>query len=93
MSDGESFDNHPKSLAEVRSMKSQNGADWKPRDALIDMLRRIDAGEIAPDALVIGHCQFKGKTTQVCFNAASPDIVTTLGLLEAVKAKIWEARA
>lgn len=49
----DNFANHPRSLAEVRSEKTQNAADWSPRDALIDLLRDIDSGARSPDGLVI----------------------------------------
>lgn len=48
-----SFADYPKSVAEVRADRSRDGADWTPRDALIDLLREIDSGRMKPVSLVI----------------------------------------
>lgn len=55
MADDENFADYPKSLAEIRSDRSQNSADWTPRDALIDLLRDIDSGKFNPKSLMIVH--------------------------------------
>ncbi len=53
------YKDHPKSIAEVKADREQDGRLWKPRDALIDMLRNIDAGELDPKDIVIVH---RGET-------------------------------
>ena len=84
----ESFKDHPKSLNEARSDKSQNAKDWTPRDALIALLRDIDNKSEDIDALVIAFRR-KGQTGKrsAGFYNASPDGIVSLGLLEG--AKIW----
>lgn len=42
----ESFADTPLSFAEMRSTKEHDGRLWSPRDALIAILRDIDAGKI-----------------------------------------------
>lgn len=86
------YSNHPVSLAEVRSSKTQNAADWTPRDALITVLRKIDRGEIAPEAIIIAWAQFKpGGVTDFGFQNAAPNIIVSTGLLENAKIKLYEA--
>jgi hypothetical protein len=89
--DQDSFADHPVSLSEVRSDKSQNASEWTPRDALIATLRSLDAGEITPDALVVAWVSFKeGGKAETAFNNASPNIVVAIGLLESAKIRLWE---
>lgn len=76
------FASAPQSIAEIRAHRSQDAKDWKPRDVLISVLRDIDSGEIAPDALVVVHRTVtKPGTTDSAYEAASPDLQTSLGLL------------
>lgn len=71
------FANYPKSIGELRADKTENGAEWSPRDALISMLRQIDDGNIAPTAIVIcwqseGICNYEN---------ASPSVIVATGIL------------
>lgn len=77
------FSNHPPTIGEVRSERTRLASDWTPRDALITLLRDIDSGKVDVDALVIAYRYNKRKRTS--FLAATPDGVTTLGLLERAK--------
>lgn len=49
----EDFSNHPKSISELKAQKTENGREWGPRDVLIDVLRDIDSGKIAPTAMIV----------------------------------------
>lgn len=40
-------------IAELRSDRTDDARLWAPRDALIEVLRLIDSGEIDPDCLLI----------------------------------------
>lgn len=40
------FAGQPISLSERRAEKSGKAKDWSPRDALVSLLREIDAGEL-----------------------------------------------
>lgn len=82
------FKNHPLSVKEIKSEKSELASDWSPRDALINMLRRIDSGELKPDALVLGVMYHEDDRNKVAFSNSSPDVVTTLGILEVVKFRV-----
>lgn len=75
----------PTSLAEYRaSVYGTSG--WTPRDMLVYLMRRIDAGEIEPDHMVV--CYGSDKTHGV--QAAGPSIMTAIGLLETGKAYILD---
>lgn len=87
------FKDHPASVSEIKGDKEQNAARWKPRDALIAVLRDLDSGKINPDALVISFReQTEDGFTSTRFATASPDIHTALGLLEMAKAQMLDMR-
>lgn len=83
------FKDYPKTINEIKSDRSFNAADWKPRDALITLLRSIDSGEENPDFLIIayGNVKADGVTTDGYYST-SPNLFLTLGLLEKVKLNI-----
>lgn len=78
-----SYADEPQSITELRSDKTQNAADWTPRDALISVLRGIDSGEIETDALVVcfrtKHAE-RGHTS-THYRSAGPDPHVTYGLM------------
>lgn len=87
----DNFADHPLSITELRSDKSQNAADWSPRDALISALRDLDAGKIKPDALVV--CYRKKDSdgaVETSWYSASPDLHTSLGMLARVMHRMQE---
>lgn len=49
----QTFAEAPPTITELRSERSQDAADWTPRDALVHLLRKIDSGEIIPEAAVV----------------------------------------
>jgi hypothetical protein len=81
----------PISLAAERAYRQGNASLWTPRDVLADTLRRLDAGEIAPDVLLI---TWREKTspahTKTNFAQCGPDVHTALGLLSATAMIIFE---
>lgn len=82
----DSFANHPPSISELRSDKTECAADWTPRDALISTLRRIDSGELKVEALVIAMRrapEVGAERGQLSYAVASPDHFITVGLLHA----------
>lgn len=82
MSD-ENFANYPKSLAEIRAEKENNGARWNPRDALIDLLRQIDEGTENPYALVIvwATAPTDAGGDRTTWSSACPDSIVATGML------------
>lgn len=76
------YSDAPVSVGEVRSGKSLSCTDWSPREALVQMLRAIDRGAVAPSSLIIvynDHTDGDGKT--VHFSVASPSGVAAVGML------------
>lgn len=51
------FARYPQSITELRASETNDAREWTPRDVLIDVLRKLDAGEIHPDHLVV--CWYK----------------------------------
>lgn len=49
----DSFAEHPISIAEARSSKTDLARDWSPRDVLVALLREIDKGDLDIDAVVV----------------------------------------
>lgn len=85
----DSFVNYPPSVNELRSARSGDAADWSPREALIQMLRDIDAGVIKPDALIVSFRERLERGFRTSFSAACPDSGVMLALLEQTKFRIW----
>lgn len=83
------FSNHPPSIAEIRADRERDARLWTPRDALIQLLRDIDGGAVAPEALV---CVYRERlangNTATHFVNATPDYHTALGLLTACQFRI-----
>lgn len=81
--DNENFSEAPLSVAEIRSSKNRNGADWSPRDALIHTLREIDKGVLDPQSMII--CMAEGALPNggiaTSFVNATPNPVVAYGLL------------
>lgn len=76
----ENFKDHPVSIAERKSDKSMNAADWTPRDALINMLRRIDGGEKINE-MVICYALREGNAATPGFMAATSNPLCSVGLV------------
>lgn len=77
---GDSFAQYPVSLAEV---KGEGAHEWTPRDVLISMLRKIDRGEINPNAMiVVYHEEEEGATV---YSVSSPGTTRSVGMLECAK--------
>lgn len=79
------FSDAPVSVGELRADKANSGCAWKPRDALISLLRRIDKGEINPETLVV--C-WREETGRFGWETASPLFVISLGLMTECMAKM-----
>lgn len=88
----QTFETTPVSIGEVRADKTRSAADWKPREALVELLRRIDSGEYPDmDALILSWRTKDAKGIIGSFySASSPDIHTTLGILARAEWAIQE---
>lgn len=87
----ENFAEHPVSLTEARANREHDCKLWTPRDALISLLRDIDSGKIAPDALVcVARTKDADGSSRTTFVNATPDIHTALGLLSRGQFRLME---
>jgi hypothetical protein len=84
---------YPKSLAEHRAERSGAGADWTPRDALVSLLREIDAGTIIADDLVIAWRTVPGpgRATSFFLNATR-DPHVAVGMLADIQDRLLHAK-
>jgi hypothetical protein len=91
----ESFENYPKTISEHKSDKTRSPLDWTVRDALVSMLRMIDAKEIKPDTIVIAYRERpeNGDGTADIFNngfmVAGCTSLEAMGLCVATSQDIW----
>lgn len=85
------FSQHPPSVSELKAERSRSSKDWTPRDVLISLLRRIDSGELSPDALlVMARDQDPEREDHhlSTWAVSSPDVHVTLGMIERCKFSI-----
>lgn len=75
------FSDTPPSLGERRATLAQDGSKWSPREALIAMLRDIDAGTVQPTMLTIVYHD-AGRTR---FVTSAPNAHSGIGMLEIAK--------
>lgn len=79
--DNENFADAPISLAEARAERQSSATAWGPRDVLVNILRAIDRGEIAPDRLAVVWADSNADGTRVCYRVATQSLLETVGLL------------
>jgi hypothetical protein len=79
------FKDQPVSVNEVRADRANDAALWTPREALLKVLRDIDAGVIHPKALIICMASVEGDEISVEMESSCPDALTGRGLLDACK--------
>lgn len=81
------FSDTPRTLGEARADRSTNASDWKPRDALVRVLRQIDSGELAVEEVVICYRTDKGSGY---WNATSAPVVA-IGMLAMAQMAIGQS--
>lgn len=75
------YSSAPQSITEIRADREGDMRIWTPRDVLVSTLRALDAGDIAPDALVVIYrTKLEDDETETRHAKACPDIHTALGL-------------
>lgn len=72
----ENFADAPQTIAEIRSTKEHDGRLWAPRDALVAVLRDIDAGKI------------KVKNVAICLTVEDDDGDTATEHVAAYKSRL-----
>lgn len=86
-----SFADEPMSLTERRAQQENNAALQTPRDAIIDMLRRIDREELELKVVVIAYRAVGSKHGHTIggYSSASSSLEETLGTIEAAKLEMF----
>ena len=89
----DNFADAPRTIGELKSDKTQSACDWKPRDALIWLLREIDSGKIDADHLIMCWREKipEGTNTKYKQAGGSPWAWDALGLLARVSHMINNA--
>lgn len=83
MSEYDDFSEHPKSVFELRSDKTDSAHDWTPRDVLIDLLRAIDSKKINPTALVVAMRSVNDDgAVKTDYRVSSPDHHISVGVVQ-----------
>ena len=76
------YTDHPPSISELRSEKTNDAADWTPRDVLIAALRDIDSGNQKPTCLVVVMGMIDESSIVMPLSyVSSPNKFVTAGLL------------
>ena len=76
------YKNHPPSISELRSEKTDDAADWTPRDVLIAALRDIDEGTQKPTCLIVIMAMIDESSVVMPLSyVSSPNKFVTAGLL------------
>jgi hypothetical protein len=80
--DSDSTSETVSSFGAHKAKRSNNAADWMPRDVLLDCLAKMDAGEINPAGLIISfYEEHDGGLTDVRFSASCPNVIMATGCL------------
>jgi len=86
----DSYADAPVSLAETKAEKLRDASLWKPRDALIALLRDIDNGADIPTMVVVYRSIVDGQKGIFYQAAGSTDKIETLGMLARISHIIAE---
>lgn len=81
------FKDHPLSITEIKSDRTNLGSDWTPRDALIALLLDIDSGARDVQSIFIA-ARVAGSSEGACrpfFSVAASDPIDALGTIELAK--------
>jgi hypothetical protein len=66
--------------------KSDNAADWSPRQCLLDMLTAIEDGRLNPDGLIIcAYNEVEHGGIDIKFSQAMPNVLMASGTLQRVQ--------
>lgn len=84
----ENFADAPISLGELRSDRSDDAADWTPRDVLVSLLRTIDKGEIDPETLIVCFDHRGHPEARPSYRASSKGLSYSLKVIAYAQARI-----
>lgn len=81
----DNFADHPKTIGEIKSDKTDSAHDWTAREALIYLLREIDKGALDITNVIVTYDT--DTTASYCVAGKAP-ILYKIGLLESVKIRL-----
>ena len=76
-----SFADAPVGVDELRAGRSNLASDISVRSTLVEVLRSLDRGEIAPEALVVIYTPNAAGKHDVGYRVSSKNPIVTLGML------------
>lgn len=82
------YSNAPTSITEAKAIRADDAAQWTPRDALVSMLRDIDAGSLEPTELVLLYREPKEGGHRCSMRQSGGDPYVTIAMLEFAKADV-----
>ena len=74
------------SLGKVRADRTGSGENWSPREALMEMLRLLDAG-LCIDKMIICYDGIDGAS----FQNATKSVLEAIGLLQVTQMTVYSA--
>jgi hypothetical protein len=86
----ENFKDAPTSINEARATKEDDCRHLTPRDVLIAILRRIDAGELNPTQLAVVYAVEEARNTLTAIRRTGA-VTETVGMLEIAKFDLMES--
>ncbi len=89
----DSFADHPETIGERRAERADgNAIAWTPRDALISLLRDMDADRITPAGLFIAFFEEPAPgSTRTGFRNATRSPIEAMGLIEMGRQRFWQS--
>lgn len=84
------FSKEPISIAQIKAEKAGDCSLWGPRDILIDVLRRLDNGNIVPTRMIICYREGEPDDPHTSYTICGDDVLTHVGMLERVKQLLME---
>ena len=70
-------------LSSARAVRTNNAADWTPRDCLIDLLDKMDKGEVSPEGLIVCFYESGDNGSAVVkYSNAMPNVIMAAGTLD-----------
>lgn len=83
------YSEEPVSLSEHKASKSSKAEDWTARDALIEVLRKVDNGDSVEDLIVVYRSSDE-HGRGVRFANTIDDMAVIMGVLDIAKIKAFE---
>jgi hypothetical protein len=75
--------NEPINFAAAKAARTNNAADWTPRDCLLDLLAKMDEGAVEPEGLILCFYETgENGGAVVKYSSAMPNVIMAAGTLD-----------